>query len=43
MHPAEMRHYLAEAATEVWDMMEAAKKVDSHGPKEDGVEGEAKL
>ena len=41
MRPAEMRHYLAEAATEVWDMMEAARKVDGH--REGGVEGKAKL
>jgi carnitine O-acetyltransferase len=33
LRPAEMRHYLAKAATEVRDMMEAAKKADAetHG------------
>jgi len=41
MRPAEMRHCLAEAATEVRDMMEAAKKVAGHG--QGGVEGKAKL
>lgn len=29
MRPAEMKHYLAEAATEVRDMMEAAREADS--------------
>jgi len=31
MKPVEMRHYLAEAATEVRDMMEAARRVDEVG------------
>ena len=41
MRPAEMRHYLAEAATEVRDMMEAASKADAE--KQSGVEEKAKL
>ena len=36
MRPAEMKRYLAEAATEVRDMMEAAWKVD----EKEGEEGE---
>jgi hypothetical protein len=36
-----MRHYLAEAATEVRDMMESARKADMG--KQDEAEGKAKL
>jgi hypothetical protein len=38
----EMKHYLAEAATDVRDMMEAARRVDVERGKESG-ESQAKL
>lgn len=39
---AELKHYLAEAATEVRDMLEAAKKMDAQKAEGHG-EGKAKL
>jgi carnitine O-acetyltransferase len=42
MRPAEMKHYLAEAAGEVRDMMEAAREADS-AQKEMKEMWEAKL